>query len=386
MILIKNVRPLIDGSIRDNCNITIENGKFCDLLDMSTSVKSEKSYDMNGHILAAGYIDIHTHGGAGHDIMEGTAIALDVISEYHLSCGTTTYCPTTLTADLPTIFAALDNIREYKSTTARIFGAHLEGPFLSKKAVGAHPPEYILAPTPDNSDWVFDYKDIVSRVTIAPDAECADIFTSNCKKNNIQISLGHDASIDDEINGCIEGGATSVTHMTNCTSRPSRRLTPHKHLGLTEIGMIDKRLVCEVIADNRHVPNPLFKLLYDIKGTAGIALVSDSLAIAGFNGGEMYLGSGDSKQLIIVEDGVAVLPKLNTYAGSVTPISGAVKNIYKNVNLPLEDCITMGTLTPAKLMKMHDRGDVASGLLADFNILDDDGNIIHTFLGGQLIK
>ena len=387
MKLIKNIRPLIDGEIRELCNITISDGKFKDLLDTTQCPACNTEYDMKGMILAAGYIDIHTHGGAGHDIMEGTTDAIEAISNYHLQSGTTSYCPTTLTADLETTFKALDNISSYKNdNTARIIGTHLEGPFLSTKAPGAHPPRLILSPIDGNIEWVWKYNDTVSRITIAPDQDNAADFTEKCIDHNIQVSLGHDASIDDEINACIDCGANSITHMTNCTSRPSRRTTPHKHLGLTEVGMIDKRLICEVIADNRHVPNPMFKLLFDVKGVDGIALVSDSLAISGYDGEEMYLGSGHSKQRIIVEDGVAVIKELNTYAGSVTPISEAVKNLHTNIGLSIADCITMGTRTPARLMKLYDRGDVCSELIADFNILDDNANIIHTFLGGNMVK
>ena len=334
MILIKNIRPLIDGTIRDNCNLTIVDGKFKDLIDISNCPASTTTHDMHGMILAAGYVDIHTHGGAGHDVMEGSVEALDAIGKYHLLSGTTSYCPTTLTADIPTTLIALDNIRAYSSlSTSRIIGTHLEGPFLSMKAPGAHPPHLILSPDENNTGWVWEYKDIVSRVTLAPDQLHADTFTSNCIQNDIQVSLGHDASIDDEIYACIAEGASSVTHMTNCTSRPSRRLTPRKHLGLTEVGLIDSNLICEVIADDRHVPNLLFKMIYDLKGVDGIALVSDSLAIAGFDGDEMYLGSGSSRQRIVVDDGVAIIRELNTYAGSVTPISVAVQNLHNNLGL-----------------------------------------------------
>ena len=336
--------------------------------------------------MTAGYIDLHTHGGGGHDMMEGTALAIEEISKYHLSTGTTTYIPTTLTADIPTTLAAIDNVRNYKSNYARIYGTHLEGPFISMKAPGAHPPAYILEPNKENTKWVFDNKDIISRITVAPDQNQSDWFTKECTKNNIQISLGHDASIDDEINALTDNGASSVTHMYNCTSRCSRRTTPHKHLGLTEVGLTDNRLYNEVIADNRHVPNPLFKMIYKLKGADKICLVSDSLAIAGNHGGEFFLGSGVSKQRIQIEDGVAIIKELNTYAGSVTPISKMVANLCQNLNIPLEECVQMAALNQAKLMNMTDRGDIKIGMLADFNLIDEKGNLLKTYLGGVQVK
>lgn len=386
MIIFKNTRPIINGKMQKNCDIAVNNGKIAQIDLQINATSSDTVIDLQGGILTSGNIDIHTHGGGGHDVMEGTLEAIEEISKYHLQTGTTTYIPTTLTADIPTTIAALDNVRKYNSPYARTFGTHLEGPFISIKAPGAHPPAYILEPNAANTTWVWDNKDIVSRITVAPDQKNSDWFTEQCTKQNIQISLGHDASIDDEINALTDKGASSVTHMYNCTSRCSRRTTPHKHLGLTEVGLTDDRLFNEVIADNRHVPNPLFKMIYKLKGSDKICLVSDSLAIAGNHGGEFYLGSGVSKQRILIEDGVAIIKELNTYAGSVTPISKMVANLCQNLNIPLEECVKMASLNPAKLMNMTDRGDVKVGMLADFNLLDDKGNLLKTFLGGVEVK
>ena len=210
MILFKNVRPIIDGKIEEKCDIAVNNGKIYDIASNIDISSADITYDLKGGILASGYIDIHTHGGGGHDMMEGTKVAIEEISKYHLITGTTTYCPTTLTADLPTTLAALDNVRKYNSPYARIYGTHLEGPFLSMKAPGAHPPAYILEPNEKNTEWVWDNKDIVSRITVAPDQKSSDWFTKKCTENNIQISMGHDASIDDEINALTKNGASAL--------------------------------------------------------------------------------------------------------------------------------------------------------------------------------
>lgn len=380
MYVYKNVRPITAGKLGNLSDVVTDKGIIIDILPAGSSYEGE---DMGGNILAAGYIDIHTHGGYGHDVMEGTREAIEEISRYHLSTGTTTYIPTTLTADIESTVKAIDNVRSYKETkgVARRHGVHLEGPFISLKAPGAHPPKYILNPCPDNTQWVWQNEDTVSRITVAPDNSGAVWLCEECSAHNIQVSAGHDASIDDEIYAMIDKGCSSVTHMYNCTSRPSRRTTPHKHLGLTEVGLISEKLTCEVIADNRHVPNALFSMIYKLKGRDGICLVSDSLSVAGEDySKELYLGSGDSRQRLVVLDGVATLPELNTYAGSVTPISQMVINLHNNIGIPLEECVSMGTLVPAKLMGIKDRGDVAKGMIADFNLLDEKGNIINTIL------
>lgn len=381
MITFINAKAFINGQIKENSTITVDNDK---IIEINGTPKGE-ILDLNGKILCAGFIDIHTHGGLGKDCMEATYEALDAISKYHLSTGITTYCPTTMTASLPDINKALDNLRNFKSNYARTYGAHLEGPYLAPKAAGAHPLNLLLSPDEKNSDFIWKNLDVVSRITLAPDLNNAAWLTKKCTENGVQVSLGHDTSIDDEIEACISNGASSVTHTYNCTSRPSRRNNPKKHLGLTELALIEDSLICEVIADDRHVPNKLFKMIYSLKGSKGICLVSDSLSVAGMPLGDYYIGAGESKQTIRVEDGVAVLPSENTYAGSVTPISKMVVNLHA-LGINAEECLSMATLTPARLLKMTDRGDIQVGMLADFNILNSDLSVDKTILGGKLVN
>lgn len=382
MITLVNVRPLSGGKFLSNCNVTI--GDDGEIVAVGNQTEGEV-IRFDGEPVAAGYIDIHTHGGYGKDCMEPTYECIDTIARYHLDTGITSFCPTTMTASPEDINKAVDNIRKYDSRYARIAGVHLEGPYLSQKAAGAHPPHLLISPLDDDS-FVRNNLDIVKRVTIAPNVCGSAKFTAEYSKKGVQISLGHDNSIDDEIYPCIDAGATSVTHMYNCTSRPSRRDNPKKHLGLTEVGLIDNRITTEIIADDRHVANTLFKMIYKLKGYRRICLVSDSLSVAGMPAGDYYIGAGDSKQSIRVEDGVAILPSENTYAGSVTPVSKMVCNLI-GCGIAPAHAIYMATKVPARLIGRKDIGDIKVGCLADINVLDkEDYSVKATFLGGQEVR
>ena len=371
-----NVRPFSSGAFGPLCNIVIEDGKILSL----GNVMAGEITDGKGMIACAGFIDIHTHGGWGKDCMEPTFEAIDTVAKYHLSTGITSFCPTTMTADIADIEAALSNMRSYKTNGARLAGAHLEGPFLSAKAAGAHPLDKLLDPDRENTAFIARNRDVVRRITVAPDLSGAPFVTALCRSMGIQVSIGHDQSIDDEIYACIEAGATSVTHMGNCTSHASRRYpSPKKHLGLFETALGESRLVCEVIADDRHVPDALFDIFYRLKGKDGICFVSDSLSVAGMKEGDYFLGSGESAQPIRIEDGVAVLPDKHTYAGSVTPVSKMVSRLFAK-GYPAEDLLTMATLTPAKTVGLNDRGDLRPGMLADINLLDDKLNVVKTLM------
>lgn len=371
-----NVRPFSSGAFGPLCNIVIEDGKILSL----GNVMAGEITDGKGMIACAGFIDIHTHGGWGKDCMEPTFEAIDTVAKYHLSTGITSFCPTTMTADIADIEAALSNMRSYKTNGARLAGAHLEGPFLSAKAAGAHPLDKLRDPDRENTAFIARNRDVVRRMTVAPDLSGAPFVTALCRSMGIQVSIGHDQSIDDEIYACIEAGATSVTHMGNCTSHASRRYpSPKKHLGLFETALGESRLVCEVIADDRHVPDALFDIFYRLKGKDGICFVSDSLSVAGMKEGDYFLGSGESAQPIRIEDGVAVLPDKHTYAGSVTPVSKMVSRLFAK-GYPAQDLLTMATLTPAKTVGLNDRGDLRPGMLADINLLDDKLNVVKTFM------
>lgn len=377
-VTVKNAKVYGGGKFQD-ADVVIEDGV---IIAIGKETKGQV-IDAKGKRCVAGYIDIHTHGGWGKDCMEASVEAIDTICRYHLYTGTTSFVPTTMTATPEDINQAVDNIRKYDDKFSRILGVHLEGPYLAQKSAGAHPPKLLIPPSKDSS-FVWDNADIVKRVTIAPNLDGAGQFCKEATKRGIQVSMGHDDSIDDEIYACVENGANSVTHMYNCTSRPSRRTTPKKHLGLTEAGLIDDRIVAEVIADDRHVPNALFKMIYKLKGAEGICLVSDSLSVSGMPAGDYYLGSGASAQKITIDDGVAILPDLNTYAGSVTPVGEMVRNLY-SIGIPLEECIDMCTKVPAKLIGRDDIGDIAVGKKGDINILNDDLSISATLLGGVLV-
>ncbi|MDE7079222.1 MAG: N-acetylglucosamine-6-phosphate deacetylase [Clostridia bacterium] len=360
-------------------NVTVEGG----MIKAIGSQTEGDILDAQGNIATAGFIDVHTHGGWGKDCMEANADTIETICKYHLYTGTTSFAPTTMTASVDDINRAVDNIRKYDSKYSRIAGIHLEGPYLAQKSAGAHPPHLLI--TPKNCDtFVWDNIDIVKRITLAPNLDGAAEFCKKATDRGIQVSLGHDDSIDDEIYACLENGANSVTHMYNCTSRPSRRSTPKKHLGLTEVGLIEDSVVAEVIADGRHVPDKLFSMIYKLKGSEGICLVSDSLSVAGMPQGDYYLGSGESKQKIRIDDGVAILPDLNTYAGSVTSVGKMVERLVEQ-GYSLEECVDMCTKTPAKLLKRDDIGDIAVGMIGDINLLDEKGRVLATLLGGNVV-
>lgn len=386
MILLKGATIVSNRELVSNINVLLDKGI---IIDITRDIpKADKVIDCQNHIVAAGYIDIHTHGGYLHDVMEGTRESIKEISRYHLNTGTTTFYPTTLTASTDSIIKAIDNTRAYmdENKYSRIGGIHLEGPFLSVENAGAQPHHYLAEPNEENTSYIIKNCDIVKRITIAPEVKDMIPYVKKFVDNGIQVSGGHDMAVDYEINPCIANGMNSVTHIFNCTSIASRRPLPHKYLGLTEIGLINNDLYVEVIGDNRHTPYPQFEIIYKMKAKDKIVLVSDSLSVAGMGNIKHYLGDKSEGNDIEVIDDVAILTKLNTYAGSVMPIGKMVEILINDYHMPIEEAVCMGNLNQAELMLLEDRGDIRKGMLADINILDKRGKIVSTIFDGRVIK
>ncbi len=380
-----NGRVLSGRKFINNCSVLIINNKIVEIT--SEEIKADRIIDCKNKVIASGYIDTHTHGGYLCDVMQATRESIDTIARYHLETGITTFYPTTLTAPTNSLILAVDNIRQamIDNSYARIGGIHLEGPYFTPYNAGAQPPKYLVRPTISNTKFIFENSDIIKRISIAPDVVGISEYVEKFSQAGLQVSGGHDNAVASEIYPCIENGMTSVTHLFNCTSKDTRRPLPHKQAGLTNIGLADDRLYVEIIADNRHTPFPEFTVAMRCKGAEKIVLVSDSLSVAGMGKIKHYLGKQGEGYVIEVLDDVAILPELNTYAGSVTPISKMVRLILSKYDLPAEDIICMATINPATMMGLKDRGDIKVGMLADINIMNDKYEIEQTILNGMII-
>lgn len=343
--------------------------------------------DAGGRYTAPGFIDIHNHGAKMYDAMDGTHSAFSAIARHHLSHGVTAFLFTTMTASLASLADVLDTYKTWNSPLKDMaLGFHLEGPFISDKNAGAHPLRFLLSPNDDNMRFLEGYAGLIKLITLSPDISDADRLLDFCRGHGIVASGGHDGAVDEEIYSAICKGMKSVTHMYCCTSSISRRpSSPKKHLGLTQIALMDDRLFCEVIADGCHVPYDLFKLIYKNKGYRRICLVSDAIRATGMKPGHYLLGNAKDGVQVYVTDRVALLPDESLYAGSITPISAMVKGLIKE-GIPAAQAVYMASGAQAALLGLSKKGAVCSGFDADINLLEYDGSLLGTIKNQHLYK
>lgn len=390
VIYLINAQIVTPQRILVNSGLRIEDKKITEIYQGETPVLEPGALIINlkGSYLAPGFIDMHVHGGGGADLMDGTLEAIMQMAESHARGGTTSLVPTTTCSSFEDIFTILENIREAKRMShrgAKILGVHLEGPYFSLKEKGAQNPKYIKNPHPEEYLKILDYSSDILSMSIAPELPGALDLGRELRQRKILASIGHTSATFDEVVAAVEGGFQHVTHLYS--SMPGvRRIDLYRVAGVVEAAYLIKDLTVELIADGKHLPPPLLKLAYQIKGPDKIALVTDSMRAAGMPAGEYILGSPKEGLPVVVEDGVAKLLDRTAFAGSVALTSQLVANMIKLAGVPIPEAIRMASLTPARILGIDARkGRIDKGMDADLVVLDQDFAVRMTIVEGVVV-
>jgi N-acetylglucosamine-6-phosphate deacetylase len=164
------------------------------------------------------------------------------------------------------------------------------------------------------------------------------------------------------------------------------RKNAFRFAGVIESAFIIDEMDVEIIADGTHLPAPLLKLVYKIKGADRTALITDAMRAAGMPPGESMLGSLNNGLKVIVEDDVAKLPDRSSFAGSVATADRLVRNMVKKAEVPLTDAIRMITATPARILGVsNNKGTLTAGKDADIVLFNHDIRIAKTFVKGRVV-
>jgi N-acetylglucosamine-6-phosphate deacetylase len=370
-----------------NGTIVIENGVILGIHEGNVDFPDSETIDAAGHYVAPGFIDLHIHGGGGHDFMDGTVEAFLKIAETHAQYGTTALVPTTLTSEKEDLLITLDNYE--KANVNNLFGAqflgmHLEGPYFALSQRGAQDPRYIRNPDPKEYEEVLAYSSSITRWSAAPELPGAIDFGKRLRQKGILAAVAHTDAIYEEVLEAYENGYTLATHLYSAMSGVTRK-NAFRYAGTIESAFLLDMDV-EIIADGVHLPAPLLKLIYKIKGPDRIALITDAMRAAGMPEGESTLGSLKNGLKVIVEDGVAKLPDRTSFAGSVSTADRLVRNMVQMADVSLLDSVRMMTATPARIMGVDNKkGTLVAGKDADIVIFDENITVQTTIVQGRII-
>jgi N-acetylglucosamine-6-phosphate deacetylase len=368
--------------------VVVADSKISEISEQNVDVDDAIEIDAKGNYVSPGFIDIHVHGGGGYDFMDGTEEAFLKVAELHAQYGTTSMLPTTLSS---TKEAMLKTLEAYESANkknangSQFLGMHLEGPYFAMNQRGAQDPRYIRDPDPSEYKDILSRSSSVKRWSIAPELKGAVEFGRYLRTKNILPAIAHTDAIYEEVVVAFENGYTLATHFYSAMSGVTRK-NAFRYAGVIESAYLIDDMDVEIIADGVHLPAPLLKLVYKIKGADRTALITDAMRATGMPPGESILGSLDAGLKVIVEDGVAKLPDRSSFAGSVATADRLVRTMITMGEVSLLDSIKMITSTPARIAGVYDsKGSMEKGKDADIVIFDNDIHIKMTMIGGKVV-
>ena len=385
--LIKNADIYLESSVTTAGCIIVNNQKIESVFKVKPDL-DEREYrviDAKGFIAAPGYMDSHCHGGNGFDCNDGTKEDVIGMSQFYLSRGITSFYPTTSADPIDKIERAFNCIRKVKEDDSaggiEIMGVHMEGPFINPKYKGCQAEKYILEMTDENFAIVERNRDIIKRITIAPEIGSNMTKISKLSGMDIVVSGGHSDATYDQVLEAHLKGMTMTTHLF-CAMSGIRKEGPYRIPGMLEASLNIDTLYTEIIADRKHLPDELMQIACKCKGTKMIMVCSDANRGAGkSDGGRIYTCGQEA----IIEDGVAMIPDRTAFASSITPVDQMVRNLINHVGIPRIDAINMASANVAKMMGVFDRkGSIAPGKDADIVFLDSDFYVKAVMCRGRL--
>ena len=367
-------RPLLlleDGVIREVGSRTAsEIPKGCRVIDFGDGV------------LAPGLIDIHIHGAAGRDVMQGDSDSLATIERFLSKHAVTSYLPTTITASVDSTLSALEFLanaieaagkrQDDRELRGRPCGIHIEGPFLSHAHRGVHPSENLLQPTLAMFERLWEASRGHIRVmTIAPELPGAPEVIAEAARRGVCVSVGHSDADLQATRAGIAAGARHATHTFNAM-RPLR----HRDPGILGAVLTDSNLSADIIADGLHVDPAIVQLFLRAKGRDRAVFITDSTAATGMPDGIYKIGTLEME----VKRGVCLAR--GKLAGSTLTLDRAVRNVMQFTHCDLEEVLRPATLNPAQVAGLAGKGILEVGVEADVVVLSPEGEVRNTIIRG----
>jgi N-acetylglucosamine-6-phosphate deacetylase len=358
--------------------------------EAGSAVEQSVQFDLSGHYIVPGFIDVHLHGVEGTDTLEGSN-AVRTIAGKLPKYGVTAFCPTSLACAPGVLRTMLEAVRDARTTRApggaRVLPAHLESNFINPEYKGAQPLECLRsprAPAPRTAGMEWTGDDIlreianarpdVGIVTVASELEGGLELIESLVGHGHHVSLGHSGATHAQALDGIRAGARQATHLFN-------RMPPlgHRAPGLTGAVLESDEVVAELICDGVHVHPAMMRVALASKRPEGIMAITDATAGAGLPpGSRARIGDRPIRiaDAAYLEDG--------TFAGSVLTMDRAFAKLTAEVGLSLSEAATVCSTTPARALGLQGFGVISQGAVADLVVLDRDLRVVQTWIAGTL--
>jgi len=369
-----------------NASVIIQDGKISDVVSNDKLQVMELPEDtttiyVNGAYIAPGFIDTHIHGIHGFDTSDANPESILEMSKALVNYGVTAFCPTLYPQDHDKFISCITAIKDAmgREEGAKIFGANLEGPFISREKHGALDPKHMI---PVDLEKMKQYNDAsggnISLMTVAPELDGIHELALYCAKEGIVLAAGHSNATYDDMMEAVQAGILHSTHFFNAM----RRLH-HRDPGVVGAIMIYPNIPCEIIADGYHLHAAIVKLLRRVKPIHKIVLVTDCLRPTGQKSGKLMANHEE----VYLKDGLFTRKDDETIAGSALTMIQGVRNLVEDMEVPMEDALRMASCNPATVISRQiETGYIMPGRDADIVVFDKDYNIRLTMVRGDIKK
>lgn len=328
--------------------------------------------DLGDSWLLPGFIDVHMHGGGGHDVTR-SASAMAAAVAYHRRFGTTRTLVSLMAQPLEALYEQLGWVAALRDA-GLVLGAHLEGPFLASARCGAQDPDSLIAPDPLVLFKLLEAgQGAVRTMTLAPELPGALELIAELRAARVVAAVGHtDATYEQAAVG-FGAGATLATHLFNAMGSISQRAPGPSFAAL------DSGAYVELINDGAHVHTSLVRLAAR-QAADRLVLITDAISASGVGDGTYTLGD----QTVVVRDGQATLAGSDRLAGSTLTMDAAVRRAVLEAGIPIDVASAAASRQPARLLGIDDHyGSVAADRVADLVALDRDLFVRDVMIGGE---
>jgi N-acetylglucosamine-6-phosphate deacetylase len=373
LLAFRNGRMLTEAGIEIGRNLLVRDGRIEAVVGAREIVGADRTIDLEGHLLAPGFIDTQVNGGGGVLFNGDPSVeSIAAIGDAHRRFGTTGFLPTLISDDLHVVKRAIHAVREaIERGVPGVLGIHVEGPFLSKERRGVHDASKLRTLDEDAMKLLATPTGGVTMVTLAPERTTPPIIRALADAGVI-VSAGHTNATYAELQPAIAAGVRGFTHLFNAMSQ----------LGNREPGAVGAALSsdtwCGLIVDGHHVHAETMKIALRAKNHDRFVLVSDAMPSVGAATTSFQI---QGRTITVMGD--KIVDEEGRLAGAHLDMASAVRNTVDTLGVPLAGALRMASTYPAEFLRLSaTTGRIAPGLRADLVLVDETVNVIKTWING----
>lgn len=368
--LIEKVTVLQDGfrCIPEGA-VLVEDDKIIQVLHAGETQQGRDAdcrIDGRGLKLTPGLIDIHIHGAAGHDLIEGSAEAVRAVAENVIRDGCTSFMGSLTVISHAQMLHVLRGLAQAPASQqgAAMLGIHSEGPYLSAEYKALMDERYLRDPSVQELDEMIEAAEgRLQIMTVAPERCGMPEFIQQAVFRNLTVMIGHTAASSAQVHEAALSGAHGFTHLYNAMSQHL-----HRDPGTVTGAFLETGLAAELIADGFHVDPQIVRMTWKTMGPQRLVLITDAMLGKGMPDGDFqFSGLACRKQgqhVRVIETG--------RRAGSAIGLNDAVRMMQEMCGCTDSELVQMACVNPAVLARVgNQKGRILPGMDADLALFDE---------------